>query len=91
MIEILQEKAVYLDEHGDRKVISAERKPHPLGKSIVSVSLLAYLVVAKYCDGSVPRARGSKGLEIVRNFTIDEGLAPRSRLAGAGFKPLQAA
>ena len=27
----------------------------------------------------------------MRNFTIDEGLAPRSRLAGAGFKPLQAA
>lgn len=50
VIEILQEKAVYLDEHGDRKIISAERKPHPLGKSIVSVSLLAYLVVAKYCD-----------------------------------------
>ena len=51
VIEILQEKAVYLDENGDRKVISAERKPHPLGKSIVSVSLLAYLIVAKYCDG----------------------------------------
>ena len=51
VIEILQEKAVYLDENGDRKIISAERKPHPLGKSIVSVSLLAYLIVAKYCDG----------------------------------------
>jgi len=51
VIEILQEKAVYLDENGDRRIISAERKPHPLGKSIVSVSLLAYLIVAKYCDG----------------------------------------
>jgi len=30
-------------------------------------------------------------VEIVRNFVIDEGLAPRSLLAGAGFKPLQAA
>ena len=51
VIEILQEKAVYLDENGDRKIISAARQPHPLGKSIASVSLLAYLVVAKYCDG----------------------------------------
>jgi hypothetical protein len=33
----------------------------------------------------------SKDLRIVRNFTIDEGLAPRSRFAGTGFKPLQAA
>ena len=45
----------------------------------------------KYQPDCVPRARASKGLEIVRNFTIDEGLAPRSRLAGADFKPLQAA
>ncbi len=50
VIEVMQEKAVYLDEHGSRKVISAKRHPHPLGKSIASVSLLAYLIVAKYCD-----------------------------------------
>ena len=50
VIEILQEKAVYLDENGQRKVISAQREPHPLGKSIASVSLLAYLIIAKYCD-----------------------------------------
>lgn len=51
VIEVMQEKAVYLDENGSRKLISAERQPHPLGKSIASVSLLAYLIVAKYCDG----------------------------------------
>ncbi len=91
VIEYLQEKAVYLDDNGQRKMVAAERPAHPLGKSIASYSLLAYIIIAKYCDGRVPRVRGSKGLEIVRNFTIDEGLAPRSRLAGAGFKPLQVA
>ena len=91
VIEIMQEKAVYLDEEGERSVKSAVRPAHPIGKSVASINLLAWLVIAKYCDGSVPRVRGSKGLEIVRNFTNDEGLAPRSRLAGAGFKPLQAA
>lgn len=70
---------------------TAPLPPQPIPKSNAAPSLLAYLIIAKYLDGSVPRVRGSKGLEIVRNFTIDEGLAPRSRLAGAGFKPLQAA
>lgn len=51
VIEVMQEKAVYLDEHGARKIASAKRPPHPLGKSIVSVSLLAYIIVSKYCDG----------------------------------------
>lgn len=31
--------------------MSAEREAHPLGKSTASVSLLAYLIIAKYCDG----------------------------------------
>lgn len=50
VIEILQEKAVYLDVNGKRQIHAAEREPHPLGKSIASVSLLAYLIIAKYCD-----------------------------------------
>ncbi len=34
-----------------KQVIKAAAQPaHPLGKSIASVSLLAYLIVAKYCD-----------------------------------------
>ncbi len=91
VIEIMQEKAVYLDDEGERSLKAAQRPAHPIGKSAASINLLAWLIVAKFADGRVPRVRGSKGLEIVRNFTIDEGLAPRSRLAGAGFKPLQAA
>jgi len=51
VIEHLQEKAVYLDEHNEKKLRVAERPAHPLGKSIASVSLLAYLIIAKYCDG----------------------------------------
>ena len=51
VIQWMQEKAVYHDEDGKRVVEAASRPPHPLGKSIASVSLLTYLIIAKYCDG----------------------------------------
>ena len=51
VIEHLQEKAIYLDEDGQRKVVAATRPAHPLGKSILSVSLLAFIIISKYCDG----------------------------------------
>lgn len=51
VIEHLQEKAIYLDESGKRKVVAATRPVHPLGKSIISLSLLAFIIISKYCDG----------------------------------------
>ena len=51
VIEHRQEKAVFLDNNGKRTLKVAERPPHPLGKAIASISLLAYLIVAKYADG----------------------------------------
>lgn len=51
VIEHLQEKAVYLDDDGKRCVREATRAKHPLGKSVASVALLAYLIIAKYMDG----------------------------------------
>ncbi len=49
VLEYLQEKAVF--KHNGKQVIKAASQPkHPLGKSIASISLLAYLIVAKYCD-----------------------------------------
>ncbi len=51
VIEIMQEKAVYLDEDGERCLESAERPVHPIGKGIGSSNLLAWLVIAKYADG----------------------------------------
>ena len=52
--EILQEKAVYpeTDEHGhEKRVIKAATLPkHPLPKSSLSVSTLAWIIVSKYCD-----------------------------------------
>ena len=51
VIEHLQEKAIYLDENGQRKVVVATRPAHPLGKSILSLSLLAFIIISKYCDG----------------------------------------
>lgn len=50
VIEHLQEKAVYLDEQGERCIEVAQRPAHPLGKAIGSVSLLAYLIISKYSD-----------------------------------------
>ena len=51
VIEYLQEKAVYLDDTGKRKLEAASRPAHPLGKCIASVALLSYIIIAKYCDG----------------------------------------
>ncbi len=49
VLEYLQEKAVF--EQDGKQIIKAAAQPaHPLGKSIASVSLLAYIIVAKYCD-----------------------------------------
>jgi len=49
VLEYLQEKAVFM-ENGKQTIIAAEQPEHPLGKSIASISLLAYIIVAKYCD-----------------------------------------
>ncbi len=50
VLEYLQEKAVFIDD--DKRVIKEAALPkHPLGKSIASIGLLAYIIVAKYCDG----------------------------------------
>ena len=51
MIEYMVEKAVYLDDLGKRQIVTAEREPHPLGKCIASVGLLAYIIIAKFADG----------------------------------------
>lgn len=50
VIEYYQEKAVFV-ENGQRRLLSAEREPHPLGKSIASVALLSYIIISKYADG----------------------------------------
>ena len=50
VIEYWQEKAVFGDEIGETQIISAQRPAHPLGKSIASVALLAYILVSKYAD-----------------------------------------
>ena len=51
VIEYWQEKAVFEDAHGEQRIQAAARAPHPLGKCIASVQLLAYILVAKYADG----------------------------------------
>jgi transposase len=51
VIEIMQEKAVYRDEDGERCIKSAQRPAHPIGKSVASINLLTWVVVAKYADG----------------------------------------
>jgi transposase len=50
VIEYLQEKAVFVDE-GTRQIKAAALPKHPLNKCIASISLLAYIIVSKYCDG----------------------------------------
>ena len=50
VIEHMQEKAVFADDN--KRVIKAATLPrHPLGKSIASIDLLAYIIISKYADG----------------------------------------
>jgi len=50
VLEYLQEKAVFVE--GDKRTIKEAKRPkHPIPKSVASVGLLAYVIVAKYCDG----------------------------------------
>lgn len=50
VLEYWQEKAVF-DRAGDERVVSAARPVHPLNKCFAHISLLAYIIVAKYADG----------------------------------------
>lgn len=51
VLEHYQEKAVFDDVQGGDRIKVAGRPVHPLGKSMASLSLLAYIVVSKYADG----------------------------------------
>ena len=49
VIEYWQEKAVF-ERGGEQQMVAAQRTPHPLGKCIASVQLLAYILISKYAD-----------------------------------------
>lgn len=50
VLEYWQEKAVFTNEDGSEHLNAAKRPVHPLGKSLASTSLLAYILTAKYAD-----------------------------------------
>lgn len=50
VIEYWQEKAVF-ERDGHEVIVATQRPVHPLGKCFATVSLLAYILVAKYADG----------------------------------------
>lgn len=50
VVEILQEKAVFLNEDNERYVVAAVRPKPLLGKCIASINTLAYIIIAKYMD-----------------------------------------
>ena len=50
VLEYWQEKAVFEAEDARQIIKTATRSPHPLGKCIASVQLLAYILIAKYAD-----------------------------------------
>ncbi len=63
VLEYLQQKAVFIeqDEHlQEKRVIKSAILPkHLIPKSAVSVRMLAYIIVAKYCD-ALPLYRQEK-------------------------------
>ena len=50
VLEYWQEKAVF-DADGEERIVAATRPVHPLNKCFAHISLLAYIIVAKYADG----------------------------------------
>lgn len=50
VLEYWQEKAVF-EQDGQEHILAAQRPAHPLGKSIASPALLAYIITSKYADG----------------------------------------
>lgn len=50
VLEYMQEKAVFVDD-GQRQIKAAVLPKHPIAKSMASIGLLAYIIVAKYMDG----------------------------------------
>ena len=50
ILEIMQEKAVFL-EQGQRRIISATLPKHPIERAMGSVSLMCFVIIAKYADG----------------------------------------
>jgi len=50
VLEYLQEKAVFVDQ-GKRNIKVATLPQHPIAKSMASIGLLAYIIIAKYMDG----------------------------------------
>jgi transposase len=64
VIEYWQEKAVF-EQDGEQRIVAAQRQPHPLGKYIASVQLLAYILISKYAD-ALPLYRLEKILKPLR-------------------------
>jgi len=50
VIEVMQEKAVFVDDANQRNIVAAELPLNPLGKAIATVNTLAYIIIAKYQD-----------------------------------------
>ncbi len=50
VLEYLQEKAIFVDQ-GQRQIKAATLPRHPIAKSMASIGLLAWIIVAKYMDG----------------------------------------
>ena len=78
VVEILQEKAVFLDAQDRRTVVSAQLPKNPLGKAIASTNTQAYIIVAKYQDALplyrlekiLPRYGGSVTRTTLANWLI---------------------
>ena len=50
VLEYMQEKAVFT-EQGQRQIKTAQMPKHPLPRAMGSISLMCYIIIAKYADG----------------------------------------
>ncbi|NVK30574.1 MAG: IS66 family transposase [Gammaproteobacteria bacterium] len=85
--EYYQEKALIIDDQGERSILNAERPEHPLGKCQASTALLAYCLVSKYTD-AIPLYRMAKIMDRNGLHISDTSLARWMVRLGDVLEPL---
>jgi transposase len=89
VLEYMQEKAVFLDNHEaeqKRLIIAATLPKHPIPGAMGSIELMVYVLVCKYCDG-LPLYRQES---ILARYGGELGRATLANWIIALARPLQA-
>ena len=87
VLQYWQEKAVFTDADGKKRIQCADLPPHILPKTRVSPGFLAHVATAKFCDG-LPLYRQTKILQRHRLEMARAGLAKQMIGVGTAVMPI---